>query len=61
MKVLTAFHLINEISTAFYAFDFPFTSVAKMYSSNCAINNQGFKVLIVNSGTKHDFKYEKPH
>ena len=23
------------------------------------INNQEFKVLIVNSGTKHDFKYEK--
>ena len=25
------------------------------------INNLGFKVPIVNSGTKHDFKYEKRH
>ena len=25
------------------------------------MNNQGFKVLIVNSGTKHDLKYEKRH
>ena len=25
------------------------------------INNQGLKVLIVNSGTEHDFRYEKRH
>ena len=25
------------------------------------INNLGFKVLLVNSGTKHAFKYEKRH
>ena len=25
------------------------------------INNLGFKVHIVNSGTKYDFKYEKRH
>ena len=28
MKVLTDFHLVNEISRAFYAFDFSFTSTA---------------------------------
>ena len=64
MKVLTDFHLINEIFRAFYAFDFRLQ--AQQWPPKCIveivlINNLGFKVLIVNSGTKYDFKYEKRH
>ena len=49
------FHLINKISRAFYDFFFSFISTA----NNGVIIYLGFKVLMVNSGTKHAFKYEK--
>ena len=65
MKVLTEFHLINEILRAFYDFEFSFISTAKNGGQNIVeivlIINLGFKVLMVNSGTKHAFKYEKRH
>ena len=65
MKGLADFHLINEISRAFYDFDFSFTSTAnsgRQYIVEIVlINNLGIKVLIVSSGTKHAVKYEKRH
>ena len=66
MKVLTDFHLINEISRAFCDFRFFVYKHGQQCWPKCMveivlINNLGFKVLIVNSGTKHAFKYEKRH
>ena len=66
MKVLADFHLINEISRAFYDFDFSFTSTTnngrrKYIVEIVLINNLGFKVLMVTSETKHTFRYEKRH
>ena len=37
------------------------TLAAKMIVEIVLINNLGFKVLMVTSGTKHTFKYEKIH
>ena len=59
MKVLTDFHPTNEISRAFYDFDFSFTSTYIV--EIVLINNLGFKVLMVNSGTQLAFKTEKRH
>ena len=66
MKGLTDFHLINEISRAFYDLDFLVYKHGQQWRPKCIveivlINNLGFKVLMVNSGTKHAFKYEKRH
>ena len=66
MKVLTDFLLLNEISTAFYNFDISFTSMDNNGSQKhivniVLINNLGYKALMVNSGIKHAFKYEKRH
>ena len=35
--------------------------IVEIVTISVLINNLGFKVLIVNSGTKYDFKYEKIH
>ena len=47
---------VNEISTAFYFFEFLFTSMANNGDRNVyliiAHNNLGFKVLMVTSGIK---------
>ena len=60
MKVLKDFHLIDGTSRAFYDLDFSFTSTKRpIYIVEMVlINNLGFTVLMVNSGTKHAFKYE---
>ena len=65
MKVFTDFHLINEISRAFYAFVFRYKH-SKQWPPKCIveivlINNLGFKVSVGNFGTKYDFKYAKRH
>ena len=65
MKVLIDFLPIYEISTTFYCFDFLFTSMTNNGSQNVflnvLINEMGFLVLMVNSGIKRAFKYEKRH
>ena len=63
MKVLTDYHLINEISRTFYDFDFSSTA---NNGGQCIVEivliiNLGFKVLKVNSGHEYAFKYEKRH
>ena len=64
MKVLSDFHLKNEIPRAFYHFNFSFTSTINNGGQKCIvkimlINILGFQVLMLNSGIKHAFKYEK--
>ena len=66
MKVLTDFHLINEICRIFYDLDFSFYKHGQQWRpiyiiETVLMNNLGFKVLMVNPGTKHAFKYEKRH
>ena len=64
MKILTDFHLINKISRAFYYSDFFVYKHGRQWRLKCIvkivlISNLGFNVLMVNSGIKHAFKYEK--
>ena len=46
MKILTDFHLINELSRAFYDFDFSFTST---------VNNGGQYIYRISSDIRRTF------
>ena len=64
MKVLTDFHLIHEMPTAFLPFQFFVYKHCQQWRPKCIvktvlINNMGFQVLMLNSGIKRAFKCEE--
>ena len=66
MKGLTDFYLRNETSRAIYDFVFFNYKHGQQWRpiyivEIVLINNLGFKVLMLISGNKHAFKYEKRH
>ena len=58
-KVLNDFHLINEISRASFIYKHGQQWRPKCIVQIVLISNLGFQVLMLNSGIKHAFKYEK--